>query len=338
MKKVLLFTLLFLGGIQFSHAEDQSSKAKLPALKVTGNVFTNDKGETVRMTGVSFSDPDKLERDGQWNLRYFEEAKRWGSNIVRFPIHTYTWRYRGVDNYMELLDKGIEWATQTGMYVMIDWHGIGNLPENKWPGFNYMTSWDETVKFWKIIAEKYKGNTTVAFYELFNEPTDQGAPLTWGVWRPMMEKLIDEINTIDDQKIYLVAGMDWAYLLDEVVENPVARKNVAYVTHPYPQKREQPWEPKWEKDWGHVADHFPIVATEFGFVVKGERGEHTPVIGDETYGEAIMNYFDKKGISYTLWCFDPLWSPAMLDDFDFTPSPRQGTFFKKALQKNLKNK
>jgi hypothetical protein len=52
-----------------------------------------------------------------------------------------------------------------------------------------------------------------------------------------MEKLIDEINKVDDQKVYLVAGMDWGYFLDETVKNPVNRKNVAYVTHPYPQKR-----------------------------------------------------------------------------------------------------
>jgi len=335
--KNFLLTLLLLSQTIFLAYSGNGRSEGLSPLKVSGNVFTNAKGETVRMTGVSFSDPDKLEREGQWSLRYFQEAKNWGCNIVRFPIHPYTWRYRGVENYMQLLDKGIEWAAQTGMYVVIDWHAIGNLPELKYPSYNYATTWDEMVKFWKIIGERYKGNATVAFFELFNEPMGQDAPLTWKVWRPMMEKLIDEINKVDDSKIYLVAGMDWAYLLDEVIENPVDRKNVAYVTHPYPQKREQPWEPKWEEDWGKVADHYPIVATEFGFVIKGERGEHTPVVGDETYGKAIIDYFDKKGISYTVWCFDPHWSPAMLDDYNFTPSPRQGKFFKEVLQKNKRN-
>jgi cellodextrinase len=210
------------------------------------------------------------------------------------------------------------------------------LPGDKYPHFNYATDWKETVNFWKTIAGHFKGNPTVAFYELFNEPTDVERPLSWEIWRPMMEQLIDEINIVDDGKIYLVAGMNWAYLLDEVLENPVARRNVAYVTHPYPQKREQPWEPQWEEDFGKVADVYPVVATEFGFVIKGERGEHTPVVGDETYGNAIIDYFDSKGISYTVWCFDPSWSPALLDDFDFTPSPRQGVFFKNVLQRNLK--
>ncbi len=336
MKKILIFSFfvaLLLGSCTQKTGEQVVQP--LSTLKVTKNVFTNEQGDTVRLTGVSFSDPDKLERDGHWDLEYFQEAKNWGCNVVRFPIHTYTWRYRGAKEYLELLDKGVEWATQTGMYVIIDWHAIGNLPADKYPGFNYSTSWKEIVKFWQTIAEKYKGNSTVAFYELFNEPTEQNAPLSWEVWRPVMDSLITEINKVDDQKIYLVAGMDWAYLLDEVIDNPVNHRNVAYVTHPYPQKREQPWEPQWEADFGKVAEHYPIVATEFGFVIAGERGEHNPVVGDETYGEAIIDYFDKKGISYTVWCFDPHWSPAMLDDYNFTPSPRQGTFFKKVLQRNL---
>ena len=316
----------------------KAAAAPLSALKVSGNVFTNAEGDTVRLMGVSFSDPDKLEREGQWSLRYFEEARNWGCNVVRLPIHTYTWRYRGKDDYLRLLDQGVEWAAQTGMYVILDWHAIGNLPGDAWPGFNYMTNWKETVATWKTLVEHFKGNPTVACYELFNEPTDCGAPLSWAAWRPLMEQLIDSTNTVDNGKIYLVAGMNWAYELDSVLVDPVKRPNVAYVTHPYPQKREQPWEPKWEADFGHVADVYPVVATEFGFVIKGERGEHNPVVGDETYGKTIMDYFARKGISYTVWCFDPSWSPALLDDFDFTPQPRQGVFFKNALQQEAKGK
>jgi len=327
---LLLFPLLWAA----SHAADSVDKKQLPALKVSGNVFTNDQGEIVRLEGVSFADPDKLERDGQWDIRIFQEAKSWGCNVIRLPIHPYTWRYRRADAYLELLDQGIEWATETGLYVILDWHAIGNMVENAFPHFDYATSYDEMVEVWTTLAKRYKGNTNVAFYELFNEPTAQGKPLSWDTWRPVMENLIDAINAVDDQKIYLVAGMNWAYLLDEVIENPIDRPNVAYVTHPYPQKREQPWEEKWEADFGKVAQHYPIVATEFGFVGKGERGEHVPVVGDETYGQAIIDFFDARGISYTVWVFDPNWSPAMFEDWDFTLS-RQGRFFKKILSRNL---
>ncbi|MFT2010520.1 glycoside hydrolase family 5 protein [Pontibacter sp. 13R65] len=345
MKSNLLFLyiILLLGGVSCTQAakvqteKEEEASNGLPALKVSGNVFTNSKGETVRLEGVSFADPDKLDTEGHWNLEFFQEASNWGCNVVRFAVHPGAWRRRGPEAYLELLDKGMAMAEATGLYVIIDWHSIGNLVQDKYPSPNYATSWEETVDFWKTVAGRYKGNTTAALFELYNEPTDDKGKfgeLSWKTWQPVMEKLIAEINSVDDEKIYLVAGMNWAYLLDEVIENPVRHLNVAYVTHPYPQKRSQPWEPKWEEDWGKVADHYPIVATEFGFVGAGERGEHIPVIGDETYAEAIINYFDKKGVSYTVWCFDPSWSPAMIEDFNFTPS-RQGRFFKKVLQRNL---
>jgi endoglucanase len=127
--------------------------------------------------------------------------------------------------------------------------------------------------------------------------------------------------------ISLVAGFDWAYELRNAGRDPIDAPTVAYVTHPYPQKREQPWEPKWEEDFGFLADRFPIVATEFGFMSEDGPGAHVPVIGDETYGRAIIDFFERKGISWTAWVFDPQWSPQLIQGWDFEPT-RQGRFFR----------
>ncbi|NQU84237.1 MAG: glycoside hydrolase family 5 protein [Mariniphaga sp.] len=332
--KYISFILLFLFITAGLPAQNHLSK-----ISVKGKDLVNASGEVLQLRGVSFSDPDKLERDGQWNERYFQEAKDWGCNIVRFAVHPTRLKNRGWDEYFKLIDKGVTMAEKRGMYVIIDWHSIGNLNTERWTSPMYNTSWDETVKFWKTVAKRYEGNSTVAVYELYNEPTSQGGnlgELSWGTWRPTLEKLIDEINEVDDGKVYLVAGMNWGYFLNEVIENPVDRKNVAYTTHPYPQKRDQPWEPQWEKDWGHVADKYPIIATEFGFMDKDDRGAHIPCIADEKYGEAIINFFNKKNISYTVWCFDPNWGPSMIKDWDFTPT-RQGAFFRNAMLKKIIN-
>jgi hypothetical protein len=330
--KQLIKTILF---AVFLFSILVTSGKTLTKIKVEGKNFVTEKGEIVILKGVSFSDPDKLEKAEKWNKRYFQEAKNWGCNIVRFAIHPTALNSRGWDAYFKLVDDGVKWAEELEMYVIIDWHSIGNLNTEKWFRPMYVTSWNETVKFWQTVAKKYKHNPVVAVYELYNEPTNEGGKLgefSWKTWRPTLEKLIDEIAVIDNEKIFLVAGMDWGYLLDEVIDNPVNRKNVAYCTHPYPQKREKPWEPKWEKDWGHVADKFPIIATEFGFMGADERGAHMPCISDENYGEAIISYFAKKGISYTIWCFDPDWPPTLITDWNFTPS-RQGKFFKAELLK-----
>jgi endoglucanase len=141
-----------------------------PKISVNGKNFVTATGETIRFTGVSFSDPDKLEKEGQWNRRYFEEARNWGCNMVRFAVHPPRLNERGWEAYFKMMDDGIQWATELDMYVIIDWHSIGNLNKEKWFRPIYITSWDETVKFWKMAAERYKGNTTVAFLNCSMNP------------------------------------------------------------------------------------------------------------------------------------------------------------------------
>jgi hypothetical protein len=96
-------------------------------------------------------------------------------------------------------------------------------------------------------------------------------------------------------------------------------------------KREKPWPAKWTEDWGFAAKKYPLILTEIGFCGPDEKGAHVPVISDESYGDAITAYCAERGISYTVWVFDPQWAPMLIEDWNFTPT-RQGRYFKKALQ------
>lgn len=312
----------------------QDAPPVLPRLRVDGNRLVDDRGEVVVLRGVSFSDPDRLEREGRWNRAYFEAARSWNANVVRFPVHPSAWRERGPDAYLRLLDEGVRLAGELGMYVILDWHSIGNLQTELFQHAMYNTTKTETFRFWKAVAERYAGNPVVPFFELFNEPTNYNGtlgPISWTAHKELMEDLIYVIRAHDEAKIPLVAGFNWAYDLTDVKDAPVDAPGVVYVTHPYPQKRTPPWEDKWEVDWGFIADRYPVFATELGFMSADGRGAHVPVIGDETYGEALIGYFEKKGISWTAWVFDPVWSPQLIDDWDFTPT-RQGRFFRDKMQ------
>jgi len=315
------------------------TKNNLPFISVSGNQFVDENGDLAIFRGVSCIDPHDLENEGKWNKDFFSVLRSWNVNIVRFPIHPKAWRERGEKDYLKLLDDGIEWSTELGMYVIIDWHSIGNLRTELYQNPNYNTTKTETFRFWKTIANRYKNNSTVAFYELFNEPTRINGTLgtiTWKQHKEMMEEIIGIIYAHDRKVIPLVAGFNWAYELTNVKFEPIAYPGVAYVTHPYPQKREQPWEEKWEKDWGYVADQYPVIATEIGFMSADGPGAHIPVIADENYGETIVNYFNKKGISWVAWVFHPGWSPQMIKNWEYEPT-MQGEFFrKKMLELNFK--
>lgn len=308
-------------------------------VKVEGNKFVDPQGNEIVFRGLCFSDPVKLIGDGQWTERYFAEAADWGANIVRFAVHPTNLNNMGWEETFAAMDQGIEWAEKYGMYVIMDWHSIGNLKDEKYTNPMYDTTLEETFKFWRTVAQRYNDEPTVALYEVFNEPTVTGpdtGSCTWEEWKGIQEQIIDTIRVYNPKAVCLCAGFNWAYDLTPVATAPIARENVAYVCHPYPMKRSQPWEEQWEADFGYVADTYPVICTEIGFCLEHEHGAHIPVISTEVYGEHITRYFEKKGISFTVWCFDPHWSPCLIEDWNFTPTT-QGRFFKPYLQsKNVK--
>jgi aryl-phospho-beta-D-glucosidase BglC (GH1 family) len=307
-------------------------KAKiLPLIKVDRNKLVNQKGDTILFRGLSISDPDKIERQGHWNKNHFEKVKEMGAMIIRIPVHPVAWRERTPEKYLELLDQAVEWCTDMGMYIIIDWHSIGNLGMELFQNPMYNTSKPETYQFWRTIAQHFAGNNTVAFYEIFNEPTiyrGQLGSLPWSEWKKINENIINLIRAYDSETIPLVAGLDWAYDLSPLHDDPINAEGIGYVTHPYSNKRSQPWEPKWEENFGFAADKYPVVATEFG--LGGSPGKTS----DNDYGNRIIKYLEGRGISWMCWVFDPEWGPRMLKSWQYDLTDG-GAFFKKALHGEL---
>ena len=310
--------------------EAESLATALDVIRVAGNRFVDEQGRTVVLRGMSIADPDKLARDGHWRKSHFEEIKRWGADIVRLPVHPVAWRGLGSIEYFKLLDQAVVWATELGLYLMIDWHSIGNPIAGLFQDPIYETTRQETLEFWRSVAERYRGVPTVAFYELFNEPTTFRGKLgtaSWSEWKRFNEEMIRIIFAHDRTVIPLVAGFDWAYDLEPVAEAPIEIEGIGYVSHPYPQKVEPPYEEKWERDFGFVAERYPVFVTEFGFTPPGEPGAGMPVAGDEEYGRAITDYLASRSISWAAWCFDPDWGPKLISDWEYTPT-RSGAFFR----------
>lgn len=319
-----------------SFASANPNLKKLDLIKVKGNSFIDEKGKVIVFKGVSISDPDKLVKDGRWNKSHFEEIKKWGANVIRVPVHPVAFHQRGVEEYIKLLDNAVEWCTDLGIYIIIDWHSIGNLRMEILSQDMHNTTKKETFNFWRTIASHYKDVPTVAFYELFNEPTTlngQYGTCTWEEWKTLMEQIIDVVYAHNKAAIPLVAGFNWAYDLTPVRLAPIAREGVAYVTHPYPGKRSKPREPKWEEDFGFVADKYPVMATEIGFMKENEEDKN--LNDDGSYGPSIINYFNKKGISWVVWVFDPVWVPQMIKSWNYEPTD-QGIFFRDVMQGKFK--
>ena len=352
MKNYLLVIsiLLFLFWLNFSSAQEISNNelsgitnwynTRLPRppapnkdttlslIKVKGNRFVNAEGDTILFHGLAFADPDKIEAEGHWNKELLQRMKDLGANLIRIPVHPIAWRNRTPNKYLELLDQAVNWCTDLGLYVMIDWHSIGNLRAGLYQDPYYITSLTETLSFWRTIARHFTGNSTIAFYELFNEPTlfnGQLGSMTWDEWKEINEEMIKLIRAFDTETIPLVAGLDWAYDLTPLRYDPVNAEGIGYVSHPYVHKRTPPWEPKWEEDFGFASGKYPVFATEFGFVLGDLSME-----ANKDYGKRIIKFLEDSGISWAWWVFDPDWYPNMFKSWDDFTLTDNGKFFKEA--------
>ncbi len=304
-------------------------------IRVEGNRFVNEAGATLVFQGVNIEDPDDLELEGHWNKGLFEAIASWNANIVRVPIHPPRFRRRGADAYFELLDQAVLWANELGLYLIVDWHSIGNLLQGRFQDEQYLTSTTETEQFFRAAGIRYRGVPTVALYELFNEPTfgSKGklGSSSWSEWKSFNEKLIDTLRAQHPEAIALVAGFDWAYDLRPVAGAPIERPAVAYVAHPYPGKAKPPYPAKWDEQFGFVSERYPLIATEIGYMRPDEPGAHVPAIDTGTYGPDITHYLAQKSASWVAWCFSPSWTPTLISDWSYTPSA-SGTHFRAVMK------
>ncbi len=306
----------------------EKTAALLPVTVKGGNFMIGD--SIVQFKGICLVDPGELIVLGHWGEEYIRQVSLWEPDIVRFPVHPKHLNRLGKEKYLEELGKGVDWAKKYGMYSIIDWHIIGNMKETRWQASMYHTTMEQTIDFWVSVAREYANEPAVAFYELYNEPTDYNGELgtlSWEELTSIYGVLLDTIRVYDQAKVALLGGLNWSYDLTGIHEYDPEFENVAYVSHPYPQKSPEPWPENWDNYFGFVTDKYPVFATEFGFCYEHQEGAHIPVISDEHYGDAILNYFNDKNISYSPWVYSWHWYPTLLKDSTYVPSEGQGEYF-----------
>ena len=124
-----------------------------------------------------------------------------------------------------------------------------------------------------------------------------------------------------------MAGFNWAYDLSKVKEAPINREQVAYAIHPYPQKLKKAPGGNLGKTMGLCGGYLSHYRHRDRLDARRAKGAHVPVINGGSYGPIISQYLEKRGISFTVWCFDPDWPPQMISDWNFTPT-EQGKFLR----------
>jgi hypothetical protein len=184
------------------------------------------------------------------------------------------------------------WGSRHGVYVVFDMHGAPggqtgrNIDDdiNDYPDlFTNTTNQDRLVALWTEIARRFANDTTVAGYDLLNEPLpsdfSQFYPQLW----PLYQRLGQAIRTVDSHHLLIVEGGNWAN--DWSTLGAPFDENMAYSFHKY-------WN---ASDIGSIQEYLDYRTMWQRPVWCGEIGENT----DDWY-RANFQLLEDNDIG---WCF-----------------------------------
>ena len=176
----------------------------------------------------------------------------WNTNCVRLVL--YPRDYNGYCNggnkseLKKIVCNGIDWATELGMYVIVDWHVHQYRPSE---------TQSDAISFLDEISKKYSKYENV-LYEICNEPTN--SPWNTEI-KPYAEKVIPVIRKNAPNAVVLVGTDTWSQDIEGPLSNPLSYKNVMYVFHFYANTHKDSYRTRVENA---IKKGLPIFISEFG--------------------------------------------------------------------------
>jgi aryl-phospho-beta-D-glucosidase BglC (GH1 family) len=239
-----------------------------------------------------------------------DNIKNAGYNCVRVPVwwgdfftlssygSSSGWR----SDAFTYLDWLVSNCASRGIYVIIDMHGaVGGQSNDVVTGYgsqdqywNNGTYQGDTAWMWWQIANHFKGNATVAGYDLLNEPT--GAPSPQAVWTAY-NNLYGSVRSADPDHMIIMEGFFNTYDWDALPSpSTYGWTNIMYEMHEYQKNDLQTV----ENGSLNQANDFNNHAS---WNIPGYIGE----FNDYSNGQACWNYsigvYNQNNLNWTVWAY-----------------------------------
>jgi len=197
-----------------------------------------------------------------------------------------------------LLDQLVAWCKANDIYVIIDMHAApgGQTGQNIDDSANdqpelFMDAkyQDQLVALWKHIAHRYRKESAVAGYDLFNEPLPErtGAAAAYKAQvEPLYQRITAAIRQVDPKHMIIVEGVNWAN--DWSVFTHPFDANLVYQFHYYCW--DHPVELKSIRQYLDQRNRLDAP------VWVGETGE-----SDNAIYWATTEYFEANNIGWSFW-------------------------------------
>ena len=270
-------------------SEKEAVSGKTPveihgALSVKGNQIVDESGKNFQICGVSTHGlgwfPEYVNKEAAKSLR-----DDFGANTLRLAMYTAEGGgyCTGGDKskLKNIVNNGVSYATENGMYVIIDWHILHDLDPNVYK--------DDAKAFFKEMSEKYADNKNV-IYEICNEPN---GGTTWAQVKSYATEIIPVIRANDPDAIIVVGTPTWSQDVDEAIKDPIKEDNIVYAVHFYADTHKDDIRNKVKKaeDAG-----YPVLISEFSICDASGNG-----FNNVPEANTWISLLDQYGIGFVAW-------------------------------------
>lgn len=254
-------------------------------LRVENGQLVDQDGEAYQMHGVSTHGlawfPEYVSEEAFRTLR-----NNWDADVMRLAM--YSDEYGGYSNggdqkeLKKLIDKGVEYASKLGMYVIIDWHVLGEGDPN--------VHKEDAIAFFDEISAKYADYGNV-IYEICNEPN---GGVSWKDVKRYAQEVIPVIRANDPYGIILVGTPQWSQLIGDAAADPIeGYDNIMYTLHFYAATHKEDLRGSLEKA---LKDGVPVFVSECSICDASGNGGI-----DEKSAKAWVELLDKYDVSFVAW-------------------------------------
>ena len=289
----------------------------LSPLHIEGRHIVNAAGEIVVLRGAAVDYLMSSSNRGEPVLkRDLAMIKAWGGNVVRIPVTPGEFISLGAEEYLSTyVDDLVRWAGELGLYAVVSWKAHGDPWRrlgHQWQHLEMTMA--ESAAPLIAISQRYADCDWV-LYSLWNE----NPQMSWTRFREPMIVLVDVVAEHDPGALVLVPGTHIATMIRPIVDNPIPRDNVVYVSDIY----QGAWHGKdwWRGDAIYLLESgYPLMIGEWGFGYPEVGQHHTST--PEDFGRPFLDFCQEHGISWTAWQWNHVYEIPMFYDYErLRPTP-----------------
>lgn len=264
--------------------DDSTPYGQHGALHVENGKLTGADGNTVQLYGMSTHGiawfPQYINYDSFRTLR-----NDWNTNCIRLAM--YTAEYGGYcaggdkEQLKQLVRDGVSYATELGMYVIVDWHILSDCDPNQ--------NKDEAIAFFREMSEAFADNDNV-LYEICNEPN---SGTSWDSIKSYAEEVIPVIREQKPDAVILVGTPTWSQEIDKSAASPLTFDNIMYTLHFYAGTHKDDLRNRLETC---AQNNLPVFVSEFGMCDASGNGAN-----DFDSTTKWLDLLNKYQISFCCW-------------------------------------